>query len=104
MICFSRVCRALWVILMWTIITLGTTESVKADSDTKLRHPKPSKHHRPGNETQAEDELCFAVVGDIGGLPKPPFQTFAQKKVANLLAKVGKLKFSLLTILIFEVI
>ena len=34
------------------------------------------------------DELCFAVVGDIGGLPKPPYQTFAQKKVANLLAKV----------------
>lgn len=33
-------------------------------------------------------ELCFGVVGDIGGMPKPPFQTTAQKKVANLLAKV----------------
>lgn len=38
--------------------------------------------------TRENDELCFAVVGDIGGLPKPPYQTFAQKKVANLLAKV----------------
>ncbi|XP_066929084.1 putative uncharacterized protein DDB_G0271606 [Clytia hemisphaerica] len=38
--------------------------------------------------TMCSKDLCFGVVGDIGGMPKPPFQTTAQKKVANLLAKV----------------
>lgn len=36
----------------------------------------------------AEDELCFSVIGDIGGLPRFPFQTIYQRKVARLLAKV----------------
>ena len=36
----------------------------------------------------AEDELCFSVIGDIGGLPRFPFQTTSQRKVAGLLAKV----------------
>lgn len=38
---------------------------------------------------RAEDELCFSVIGDIGGLPRFPFQTTSQRKVAKLLAKVG---------------
>jgi len=37
-----------------------------------------------------DHDLCFPVVGDIGGMPKFPFQTTAQRKVAKLLAKVRR--------------
>jgi len=39
--------------------------------------------------------LCFPVIGDIGGVPYPPYTTPSQKEVAALLAKVtGQLKCS----------
>ena len=32
--------------------------------------------------------LCFTIVGDIGGIPKPPYSTWMQKRVADEMAKV----------------
>ncbi|XP_057291994.1 uncharacterized protein LOC130614585 isoform X1 [Hydractinia symbiolongicarpus] len=37
---------------------------------------------------KSSSELCFPIIGDIGGVPHPPYQTPSQKKVANLLGKV----------------
>ncbi|XP_047143110.1 tartrate-resistant acid phosphatase type 5 isoform X1 [Hydra vulgaris] len=37
-----------------------------------------------------ENEICFLVIGDIGGVPYYPYQTASQKKVASLLAKVSE--------------
>ena len=34
------------------------------------------------------NELCFPVVGDIGGIPQHPYSTWTQRKVAILLGKV----------------
>jgi len=40
-----------------------------------------------------DNELCFSVIGDMGGIPNPPYSTASQKRVAKLLGKVtGKLK------------
>ncbi len=32
--------------------------------------------------------LCFSVFGDFGGLPRPPYTTWMQRKVAAEMAKV----------------
>ena len=32
--------------------------------------------------------LCFPVIGDIGGLPSPPFTTWNQRKLAEVMGKV----------------
>lgn len=34
------------------------------------------------------DELCFPVIGDMGGLPRPPYRTAYQVRLAKLMAKV----------------
>lgn len=34
------------------------------------------------------DELCFPVIGDTGGLPRPPYRTVYQVRLAKLMAKV----------------
>lgn len=41
-----------------------------------------------GKRASNKGHLCFPVIGDMGGLPYPPFQTPTQKDVAALLAKV----------------
>lgn len=46
-----------------------------------------SKRHKTKRSLNSS-HLCFPVVGDIGGVPYPPFQTPSQKDVAALLAKV----------------
>jgi len=35
-----------------------------------------------------KQQLCFTIIGDIGGLPKPPFTTWMQRKVADEMEKV----------------
>ena len=41
------------------------------------------------NARRIENELCFPVIGDMGGLPKPPYNTAYQVRLAKLLAKVN---------------
>ena len=39
-------------------------------------------------ESRSERMLCFTVIGDIGGVPEPPFTTWMQRKVADEMEKV----------------
>ena len=41
-----------------------------------------------GKEKGPKKQLCFTIIGDIGGLPKPPFTTWMQRKVADEMEKV----------------
>eukprot|EP00112_Aurelia_sp_Birch-Aquarium-sp1_P015188 Seg3347.1 transcript_id=Seg3347.1/GoldUCD/mRNA.D3Y31 product="hypothetical protein" protein_id=Seg3347.1/GoldUCD/D3Y31 len=53
-------------------------------------------HHWMTTAAQQQDRknmenkkrLCFTIVGDIGGVPKPPYSTWMQRKVADEMAKV----------------
>ena len=40
------------------------------------------------DKRNAKKRLCFTVFGDFGGLPKPPYTTWMQRKVGTEMAKV----------------
>ena len=39
-------------------------------------------------DDRPKKRLCFTIIGDIGGVPKPPFTTWMQRKVADEMEKV----------------